>query len=197
LANYAIVSHEKQTGKTCSGNFSNRKTNPRTVHAHGDPCVCPIQLEDRPVARPVAVGACRNAHALRLSHLSLRVPSLSWQMMIVFLEERAQSGRVRTNHRIFGAQPAAFALCPAPVLAPFERVHVRDRVRNIAFERRFLRKNGPFFEFSLCLSRACLGKKIVFIYKWLHHTHQTPSAVGLSFCLSRACLGNGRFSQGN
>eukprot|EP01046_Picozoa_sp_COSAG06_P037655 COSAG06_NODE_4273_length_4410_cov_5.289754_6_plen_101_part_00 len=23
-----------------------------------------------------------------------------------------------------------------------------------------------FFEFSLCLSRACLGKMIVFIYKW-------------------------------
>jgi hypothetical protein len=23
-----------------------------------------------------------------------------------------------------------------------------------------------FFEFSLCLSRACLGKKITFIYKW-------------------------------
>ena len=26
--------------------------------------------------------------------------------------------------------------------------------------------NGPFFEFSLCLSRACLGKMFVFIYKW-------------------------------
>ena len=24
-----------------------------------------------------------------------------------------------------------------------------------------------FFEFSLCLSRACIGKMIVFIYKWL------------------------------
>ena len=24
----------------------------------------------------------------------------------------------------------------------------------------------PFFEFSLCLSRACLGKMIIFIYKW-------------------------------
>jgi hypothetical protein len=28
------------------------------------------------------------------------------------------------------------------------------------------RKNGLFFEFFLCLSRACLGNKIVFIYKW-------------------------------
>ena len=28
-------------------------------------------------------------------------------------------------------------------------------------------ENGIFFEFSLCLSRACLGKMIVYIYKWL------------------------------
>ena len=26
---------------------------------------------------------------------------------------------------------------------------------------------GLFFEFSLCLSRACLGKKTTFMYKWL------------------------------
>jgi hypothetical protein len=30
-----------------------------------------------------------------------------------------------------------------------------------------VRKTAPFFEFSLCLSRACLGKMIVFVYKWL------------------------------
>ena len=30
-----------------------------------------------------------------------------------------------------------------------------------------LSENGLFFEFSLWLSRACLGKKIVFMYKWL------------------------------
>jgi hypothetical protein len=32
-----------------------------------------------------------------------------------------------------------------------------------------------FFEFSLCLSRACLGKMIVFIYKWRKNLriHQT------------------------
>ena len=28
-------------------------------------------------------------------------------------------------------------------------------------------RNGIFFLVSLCLSRACLGKMIVFIYKWL------------------------------
>ena len=30
-----------------------------------------------------------------------------------------------------------------------------------------VRKTASFFEFSPCLSRACLGKMIVFIYKWL------------------------------
>ena len=33
-----------------------------------------------------------------------------------------------------------------------------------------LRKNGPFVEFSLCLSRACLVKMFVFIYEWLEKT---------------------------
>jgi hypothetical protein len=32
--------------------------------------------------------------------------------------------------------------------------------------RMLLRENGTFFEFSLCLSRACLGKIMHFIYKW-------------------------------
>jgi hypothetical protein len=36
-----------------------------------------------------------------------------------------------------------------------------------ADDMRGLRENGTFFEFSLCLSRACLGKIIHFIYKWL------------------------------
>ena len=30
-----------------------------------------------------------------------------------------------------------------------------------------VRKTASFFEFSLCLSRACLGKVFVFLYKWL------------------------------
>ena len=30
-----------------------------------------------------------------------------------------------------------------------------------------VRKTASFFEFSLCLSRACLGKMIVFRTKWL------------------------------
>eukprot|EP01046_Picozoa_sp_COSAG06_P024130 COSAG06_NODE_1950_length_7997_cov_37.784882_8_plen_178_part_00 len=33
--------------------------------------------------------------------------------------------------------------------------------------RLLVRKTASFFEVSLCLSRACLGKMIVFIYKWL------------------------------
>ena len=31
-------------------------------------------------------------------------------------------------------------------------------------------RKRSFFEFSLCLSRACLGKIIVYIYKWLKKT---------------------------
>jgi hypothetical protein len=30
-----------------------------------------------------------------------------------------------------------------------------------------VRKTASFLEFSLCLSRACLGKMIVYTYKWL------------------------------
>ena len=30
-----------------------------------------------------------------------------------------------------------------------------------------LQEHGPFCEFSLYLSRACLGKIIIFMYKWL------------------------------
>jgi len=30
-----------------------------------------------------------------------------------------------------------------------------------------VRKTASFLKFSLCLSRACLGKMIVFKYKWL------------------------------
>ena len=37
-------------------------------------------------------------------------------------------------------------------------------------------KNAFFFEFSLCLSRACLVKKSAFIYKWLKKTFFAQSA---------------------
>jgi hypothetical protein len=38
-------------------------------------------------------------------------------------------------------------------------------------------KTASFFEFSLCLSRACLGKMFVFIYKWRKKTVLSPSAA--------------------
>ena len=39
----------------------------------------------------------------------------------------------------------------------------------------------PFLEFFLCLSRACLGKMYVFIYKWLknHHFYYKTRTCGL------------------
>jgi hypothetical protein len=41
-----------------------------------------------------------------------------------------------------------------------------DEVKKAQKPEASVRKTS-FFEFSLCLSRACLGKMIVFIYKWL------------------------------
>ena len=40
-------------------------------------------------------------------------------------------------------------------------------VMNTKQEIMQVRKTASFFEFSLCLSRACLGKMIVSRYKWL------------------------------
>jgi hypothetical protein len=45
-----------------------------------------------------------------------------------------------------------------------------------------VRKTASFFEFSLCLSRACLGKMIVFIYK-------------CPFCSSHVCAKNDQFTK--
>jgi hypothetical protein len=52
-----------------------------------------------------------------------------------------------------------------------------------------LRKKTPlFFEFSLCLSRACLGKMIDFKYKWRkkwrysHPSHRVVSSPGSGSC---------------
>ena len=40
--------------------------------------------------------------------------------------------------------------------------------------RELLRKRHSVFEFSLCLSRACLGKMIIFLHKWLKETVFLP-----------------------
>jgi hypothetical protein len=44
-------------------------------------------------------------------------------------------------------------------------------------------KNAIFFEFSLCLSRACLVKMIAFIYKWLNGVFsQVATSTSMSIC---------------
>ena len=48
------------------------------------------------------------------------------------------------------------------------------------------RKTASFFEFSLCLSRACLGKMIVFIHKWLNNAVFSQSALMASSATSEA-----------
>ena len=85
-------------------------------------------------------------------------------------------------------------------------------VINLVLELLALAANAPFFEYSLCLSRVCLGKMIVFILKTGHKVpfssylwkvvtrHLRPAVRSVaaknaatlfstSLCLSRACLG--------
>jgi hypothetical protein len=55
----------------------------------------------------------------------------------------------------------------AGATAAAELVQVTAVVLAIHRGSKAVRKTASFFEFSLCLSRACLGKKMTFIYKWL------------------------------
>jgi hypothetical protein len=72
-------------------------------------------------------------------------------------------------------------VCPEPVLAKRSRLYMRMTQQRGCWgavpehgQHRFvpneqlpgLRNTPLFFEFSLCLSRACLGKMMHFIYKW-------------------------------
>jgi hypothetical protein len=51
--------------------------------------------------------------------------------------------------------------------------------KSSAIKESSLRENGTFFEFSLCLSRACLGKIMHFIYKWLKKCRFRTSSPSL------------------
>jgi hypothetical protein len=46
-------------------------------------------------------------------------------------------------------------------------------------------ENTSFVEFSLLLSRACLGKMIVFLYKWL----KKPFSAGVYDVVDRGVCG--------
>eukprot|EP01046_Picozoa_sp_COSAG06_P057193 COSAG06_NODE_11069_length_1573_cov_1.207598_1_plen_150_part_10 len=65
----------------------------------------------------------------------------------------------RTSRLCFECFP--YYVCPEPVLV--KRWHFEFQNGS---EDPHLRNRHLFFEFSLCLSRACLGKMFVFIYKW-------------------------------
>jgi len=56
-----------------------------------------------------------------------------------------------------------------PFSAPLERKITGSKINDnlLAFSYDCRCGKRSFFEFSLCLSRAGLGKMIVFIYKWL------------------------------
>jgi len=123
--------------------------------------------------------------------------------------------------RFYSALPSRFSAAPQRVVAhnpagraapPSRRTYLigailrRQCVGDAATKR-------SFFEFSLCLSRACLGEKSILMYKWLKKTVFSPAVVPrrravaanlvdnlqetllfshlfLAYiCLSRACLG--------
>jgi hypothetical protein len=50
-----------------------------------------------------------------------------------------------------------------------------------------VRKTASVFEFSLCLSRACLGKMIVLMYKW-HLKNAVFRRTALTLALCRQAL---------
>ena len=87
------------------------------------------------------------------SPLRLFVPSVSWQ--IYDNSPRACLGKLSSH------------------------LHTRESIGRKTHH--VLRQNGPFFEVSLCLSRACLGKKSIFKFKWLKKTRfYSPARVTLS-----------------
>ena len=65
------------------------------------------------------------------------------------------------------------------VVFPKDGADVFDKRRFASFPTSAPMGNVIFFEFSLCLSRACLGKMIVFIYKWRKTvTHSCVASSG-------------------
>ena len=93
-------------------------------------------------------------------NLSMFVPSLSWQMFL--LNVRWQNSASSTTKR--HCKREASAPRPGP---PHRQGPPREWSSHIQYGRP-KRQTVVFFEFSLCLSRVCLGKMIVFIYKWLN-----------------------------
>jgi hypothetical protein len=66
----------------------------------------------------------------------------------------------RPQRRVEVVVRTARVVLMARLARPLRAMRRRLRLRWL------VRKTASFFEFSLCLSRACLGKMIVFIYKW-------------------------------
>jgi len=70
--------------------------------------------------------------------------------------------------------------------------------RCLTCSAKWLHENGTFYEFFPCLSRACLGKMMHFIYKWLKKTVFSPASEVASTqtsMLTPATAGNASASQ--
>jgi hypothetical protein len=131
----------------------------------------------------------------KCSHVAIRQLKNLW---------RIKNGACRFPHRFRSRQhnPAAGA-APCPNTsharcnsASAPRACCGRNTAGRAQAKPGLRKTPLFFEFSLCLSRACLGKMSVFIYKWRKNWrfshHSRGSACRPSRRGSESCRGGSR-----
>ena len=99
---------------------------------------------------------------------------------------RKLRGNAVSYRRCHVASTAASAVSLGPTAPSSHRsLLLQSKVGQAESAVRFhhpLRKTPLFFEFSLCLSRACLGKMMIYIYKWRkkwrfpHHNMQPALA---------------------
>jgi hypothetical protein len=92
-------------------------------------------------------------------------------------------------------------VCPEPVLVKRSFIYINGSKRAVfapregdQIVRAHLIDRSLFFEFSLCLSRACLGKMFVLIYKWLKKTVFTHLDATVGLCVVDARLRKTRLS---
>jgi hypothetical protein len=102
------------------------------------------------------------------------VPTLSWQSIWFRQQPKSEQGRRKRKKRKKERFAALVWCCAAA--GPF--VSAPTCYDGGSSVSRAVRKTASFFEFSLCLSRACLGKMIIYIYKWLKNAVFRRGRIG-------------------
>ena len=123
----------------------------------------------------------------KLPRTSLRLPRVSW-LLLLPVEKNDRLRLSTTEHSSKRTIPPLSMPCRkrpfpqrflmfVPSLAGLnDRFYIKMAQKKARFShlgasqldrrRELAMRNAIFFEFSLCLSRACLGKMTHFIYKW-------------------------------